>query len=154
MKKLLAVLITAFPCTVLAADNDVIEGAMGFMLGGDGGWDAVSQDYVVDGCQITYVQSYMGMKLKVTYDFDKANYKSATTEYRDNRTWFSVSGDKGIQDLSATENGEDVSAMLPVLGLMPGKTNVITFAIFVTEDRFLNAFMDLQAQCPGKKSKY
>lgn len=143
------------PFSVAAPDNDVVEGALGFMLGGDGGWARVSNDYKVDGCRVTYVQGLYGDVATVEYDFNKANYKSATTQFTDNRTIFSVSGDRGIQVMTAvTTDGKDASATLIALGLTPGASTTISFLMPVTEDRFLNALADLKNQCPGKKSKY
>ena len=62
MKRLLliAVLITSSAAT--AADKEVVLGALGFMMGGDNGWSAVSDNYKADGCKVTYVQSVMGIK--------------------------------------------------------------------------------------------
>ena len=51
-------------------NNQIINEALGFMLGGDYGWDAVATEYAIDGCYITYLQDFMGMSLIAIYDFD------------------------------------------------------------------------------------
>lgn len=156
MKKFLlmvGLVMTSFTAT--AANNEIVTGALGFMIGGDDGWAVVSDDYTVDDCKVSYVQSVMGVNMLVEYDFNKANYASAVTRFENNLTWFSVSGDEGVQVLSAvTDDGKDRSGVLALLGLPPGASRTISFPMQVTQSRFANALADLRNQCPGKKSKY
>ena len=155
--KILIALISILPVASVAADNDIIEGAVGFMIFGDAGWGAVSNDVSIEGCKVTYVQPIplFGVNITAKYDFDKANYKSATTSYQNSQKLFILSGDNGLQDLSIiSEDGKDNSAVLMLLGVTPGKSSTLSFPLIVTMDRFKVAFADLKTQCPGIKSKY
>ena len=155
MKKSFLLLVAMlFPFSVSA--NNEVEGALGFMLGGDGGWSAITQDYKVDGCKGYYVQKVATVKLTVNFDFDKANYNSVKYEYKNNRTFFNLSGDKGLQNISALdENGKDGSAIATLsFGIPTGPTKTMAFPLLVTKDRFRKALADLKRNCPGKKSKY
>ena len=59
-------------------ENRVKE-ALGFMIGGDGGWESFSTFHEVKGCNVTYHQMFMGFKLIVNYNFDKVFWKSASS---------------------------------------------------------------------------
>ena len=44
-----------------------VKEALGFMIGGDGGWESFSTFHEVKGCNVTYHQMFMGFKLIVNY---------------------------------------------------------------------------------------
>ena len=46
-----------------------VNEALGFMIGGDGGWESFSSFHEIQGCKVTYHQTFMGMKLIVDYCF-------------------------------------------------------------------------------------
>ena len=156
MKKFLmtSLVILLFPFSAFA-NKGVVEGAMGFMLGGDKGWQ-VTKAYEIKGCKVTYIQEIKQARLIIItdYDFTKANFKTAKIVNRNNKKWFSVSGDKGLQVLNGVQDGKNGDAGAAALGLPVGRTNKIEFPLMVTQDRFIKAFKDLRGQCPGKKSKY
>ena len=137
-------------------NKSVIDEALGFMIGGDGGWESFTIDYQVDDCVVTYSQNFMGSILSVIYDFNKAKWNSASNEIgEDGREYFTLSGENGVQEvyLYSTE-GEDLSDGLMMFGLIPGPSDLIFFPILVEISRFENAMFDLMDECKGIKSTY
>ena len=49
-------LISLLPAASVAAANNIIVRALGFMISGDNGWGAVFNDVSIQGCKVTYVQ--------------------------------------------------------------------------------------------------
>ena len=137
-------------------NDQVIHDALGFMLGGDNGWDGVATEYQIDGCIITYVQNFMGNNLIAIYDFDKAMWNSAASQIGDDgREYFILNGNEGLQEVYAYgPEGEDVSDGLWAWGIQAGPGSMMTFPILVDISRFENAVYDLMDECPGIKSKY
>ncbi len=138
------------------ANDQVIHDALGFMLGGDSGWDGVATEYQIDGCIITYIQNLMGNNLIAIYDFDKALWNSAASQIgEDGREYFILNGNLGLQEVYLySPDGEDVSDGLWAWGIDSGPTSLMTFPILVDISRFENAMYDLMDECPGVKSKY
>ena len=70
---LLTLLILSFNSAFSRVNENVVHDALGFMLGGDSGWGAVTNEYEINGCIITYVQpvdfNITGIAI---YDFNKA----------------------------------------------------------------------------------
>ena len=137
-------------------NDQVIHDALGFMLGGDYGWDGVAVDYQIDGCLITYVQDLMGNDVIVIYDFEKALWNSASSQIgEDGREYFFLDGKSGLQEVYMYgPDGEDLSDGLWIYGIQAGKGTLMTFPIVVDISRFENAMYDLMDECPGVKSKY
>ena len=79
-------------------ENRVKE-ALGFMIGGDGGWKSFSSFHEVKGCNITYHQIFMGFKLILNHDFDKVFWKSAPSEEIKGKTFFILDGQIGTQSI-------------------------------------------------------
>ena len=133
-----------------------VKEALGFMIGGDGGWEAFSSFHKVQGCKVTYHQIFMGMKLIVDYDFDKVVWKSASTKESEGKTFFMLNGQIGAQTLKALslETNEDLSNSLFIFGLIGGASSQITFPILTEISRFENALIDLSEICQGIKTKY
>ena len=137
-------------------NDQIIHDALGFMLGGDYGWDSVATEYQIEGCLVSYVQDFMGMTLIAIYDFDKAFWNSAASQIGDDgREYFMLDGELGLQEVYAyDENGEDITESLFFLGINGGVGSFMTFPILVDISRFENAMYDLMDECPGVKSKY
>ena len=137
-------------------NEDVVHDALGFMLGGDSGWGAVTNEYEIDGCIITYVQPLMDMTAIAIYDFNKALWNSASSQTgEDGREYFILNGEVGVQELYAYDaDGVDVSDSLWIWGLEAGPSTSMIFPILVDISRFENAMWDLMDECPGIKSKY
>ncbi len=137
-------------------NNQTIHDALGFMLGGDYGWDNVATEYQIEGCLISYVQDFMGMSLIAIYDFDKAFWNSAVSQIGDDgREYFMLDGDLGLQEVYAfDQNGDDVTDGLWMFGIEGGQGSFMSFPILVEISRFENAMYDLMDECPGLKSKY
>ena len=143
--------------SIKANENNIkVKEALGFMIGGDGGWESFSSFHEVKGCKVTYHQRFMGMKLIVDYDFDKVVWKSASTKEREGKTFFTLNGQVGSQTLKALslETNEDLSNGLFILGLKGGTSSQITFPILTEISRFENALIDLSEICQGIKTKY
>ena len=162
MKKLFLSLIT-FICILsltsvsnARTNKAVIDEALGFMIGGDGGWSSFAIDYEIDDCVITYTQNFMGSTLLATYDFNKALWNSAASEIgEDGVEYFVLNGETGVQEVYLySEDGEDISDGLWMFGISPGPSETIIFPILVEISRFENAMFDLMDECEGKKSKY
>ncbi len=136
-------------------ENRVKE-ALGFMIGGDGGWEAFSTFHEVKGCSVTYHQMFMGFKLIVNYNFDKVFWKSASSEEIDGKTFFILDGQIGTQSIKAinVETNEDVTYGLLIFGLVGGETSRIRFPIVTNISRFENAMIDLSEICQGVNTKY
>ena len=136
-------------------ENGVKE-ALGFMIGGDGGWESFSTFHEVKGCNVTYHQMFMGFKLIVNYNFDKVFWKSASSEEIDGKTFFILDGQIGAQSIKAinVETNEDVTYGLLIFGLVGGKTSRIRFPILTDISRFENALIDLSEICQGINTKY
>ena len=134
----------------------VIDEALGFMIGGDGGWKSFAIDYQIENCTVTYSQNFMGSTLIAIYNFDKAYWNSATSEIgEDGIEYFTMNGDMGIQEVYLYSiEGEDISDGLWMFGISPGSSNLIFFPILVDISRFENAMSDLRNECKGIKSKY
>ena len=137
-------------------NKTIVDEALGFMIGGDGGWESFVIDYQIDGCVISYTQNFMGSTLLATYDFNKALWNSASSEIGDDGIeYFVLNGEKGIQEVYLySEDGEDLSDSLLIFGISPGPSNTIIFPILVEIGRFESAMFDLMDECEGKKSKY
>ena len=137
-------------------NEDVVHDALGFMIGGDGGWSSFAIEYEIDDCVITYTQNFMGSTLLATYDFNKALWNSAASEIgEDGVEYFVLNGETGVQEVYLySEDGEDISDGLWMFGISPGPSETIIFPIVVEISRFENAMFDLMDECEGKKSKY
>ena len=133
-----------------------VREALGFMIGGDGGWESFSSFHEIQGCKVTYHQTFMGMKLIVDYDFDKVIWKSASTKESEGKTFFILNGQVGAQTLKALslETNEDLSNGLFIFGLIGGASSQIIFPILTEISRFENALIDLSEICQGIKTKY
>ena len=136
-------------------ENGVKE-ALGFMIGGDGGWESFSTFHEVKGCNVTYHQMFMGFKLIVNYNFDKVFWKSASSEEIEGKTFFILDGQIGAQSIKAinVETNEDVTNGLLIFGLEGGETSRIRFPILTDISRFENALINLSAICQGINTKY
>ena len=137
-------------------NNAVVDEALGFMIGGDGGWNSFAIDYEIEDCVISYTQNFMGSTLLATYDFNKALWNSAASEIGDDGVeYFVLNGETGVQEVYLySEDGEDLSDGLWMFGISPGPSDTIIFPILVEISRFENAMFDLMDECEGKKSKY
>ena len=137
-------------------NENVVHDALGFMIGGDSGWAAVTNEYEIDGCVATYVQALGDMNLIAIYDFNKALWNSASSQIgEDGREYFILNGEIGVQEVYAYDSyGEDATEGLWIFGIEPGPSTTIFFPILVDISRFENAMYDLMDECPGIKSKY
>ena len=137
-------------------NEQVVHDALGFMLGGDSGWGAVTNEYEIDDCVTTYVQPFGDLNLIAIYDFNKALWNSAASQIgEDGREYFILNGEVGVQELYAYDaDGVDATEGLWIFGLEPGPSTTIIFPILVDISRFENAMYDLMDECPGIKSKY
>ena len=137
-------------------NEQVVHDALGFMIGGDSGWGAVTNEYEIDGCVTTYVQPLGDMNLIAIYDFNKALWNSASSQIgEDGREYFILNGEIGVQEVYAYDAyGEDATEGLWIFGIDPGPSTSIIFPISVDISRFENAMWDLMDECPGIKSKY
>ncbi len=142
---------------IYANENEKrVKEALGFMIGGDGGWESFSTFHEINGCNVTYYQMFMGFKLIVNYNFDKVFWKSASSEEIKGRTFFILDGQIGTQEINAVdvETNEDVTSSLLIFGLVGGKTSRIRFPILTDISRFENALIDLSDICQGISTKY
>ncbi len=151
-----AFLFFSFSSAFSRVNEDVVHDALGFMLGGDSGWSSVTDEYEIDGCVTTYIQTLMDTTLIAIYDFDKALWNSAATQIgEDGVEYFILNGEVGVQEVYAYDAyGDDVTDGLWVFGIDPGPSTTIIFPISVDISRFENAMWDLMDECPGIKSKY
>ena len=146
----------SFSSAFSRVNENVVHDALGFMIGGDGGWGAVTNEYEINGCIITYVQPLMDLTAIAIYDFNKALWNSASSQIgEDGREYFILNGEVGVQELYAYDaDGIDVSDSLWIWGLEAGPSTSMIFPILVDISRFENAMWDLMDECPGIKSKY
>ena len=153
---ILALLILSFSSAFSRVNENVVHDALGFMLGGDSGWGAITNEYEIDGCVTTYVQPFGGLNLIAIYDFDKAFWNSASSQIgEDGREYFILNGEVGVQEIYAYDaDGVDSTEGLWLFGIEPGPSTTIFFPILVDISRFENAMYDLMDECPGIKSKY
>ena len=153
---ILTLLILSFSSAFSRVNEDVVHDALGFMIGGDSGWGAVTNEYEIDGCVTTYVQALGDMNLIAIYDFNKALWNSAASQVGDDGVeYFILNGEVGVQEVYAyDDDGLDVSDGLWVFGLEAGPSTTLSFPILVDISRFENAMYDLADECPGIKSKY
>ncbi len=75
-----AFLFFSFSSAFSRVNEDVVHDALGFMLGGDSGWGAITNEYEINDCIITYVQPLMDMNIIAIYDFNKALWNSAASQ--------------------------------------------------------------------------
>ena len=137
------------------ANSKNLDNALGFMLGGDGGWSNVATFREIKKCTLEYHQQFMGIKLIVKYDFDKAIWKSAEAVDNGGQLYFTLNGQHGLQNLKGfDENGNDVTDGLLMFGLTGGDSNQILFPILVDIERFKVALKDVVKKCKGVKSDY
>ena len=159
LKKILA-LIAFFSFTYSNSfsrvNDQVVHDALGFMIGGDSGWGAVTNEYEINDCVTTYVQPLGDLNLIAIYDFNKALWNSAASQIgEDGREYFILNGEVGVQEIYAYDaDGVDATEGLWIFGLEPGPSTTIFFPILVDISRFENAMYDLMDECPGIKSKY
>ncbi len=142
---------------IYANENEKrVKEALGFMIGGDGGWESFSTFHEINGCNVTYYQMFMGFKLIVNYNFDKVFWKSASSEEIKGETFFILDGQIGTQEIKAVdvETNEDVTNGLLIFGLVGGITSRIRFPILTNISRFENALIDLSEICQGVNTKY
>ena len=142
---------------IYANENEKrVKEALGFMIGGDGGWESFSTFHEVEGCNVTYHQLFMGFKLIVNYNFDKVFWKSASSEEIEGKIFFILDGKIGTQSIKAIniETNEDVTNGLLIFGLVGGETSRIRFPILTDISRFENALIDLSEICKGINTKY
>jgi len=153
---ILTLLILSFSSAFSRVNENVVHDALGFMIGGDSGWGAVTNEYEIDGCVATYVQALGDLNLIAIYDFNKALWNSASSQIgEDGREYFILNGEIGVQEVYAYDaNGEDATEGLWIFGIDPGPSTTMFFPILVDISRFENAMWDLMDECPGIKSKY
>ena len=153
---ILTLFILSFSSAFSRVNENVVHDALGFMIGGDSGWGAVTNEYEIDGCVSTYVQTLGDLNLIAIYDFNKALWNSASSQIgEDGREYFLLNGEVGVQELYAYDaDGVDVSDSLWIWGLEAGPSTSMIFPILVDISRFENAMWDLMDECPGIKSKY
>ena len=149
-------LFLSFSSAFSRVNENVVHDALGFMIGGDSGWGAVTNEYEIDGCVATYVQPFGDMNLIAIYDFNKALWNSAASQVGDDGVeYFILNGEVGVQEVYAYDaDGLDVSDGLWVFGLEAGPSTSMIFPILVDISRFENAMWELMDECPGIKSKY
>ena len=137
-------------------NQQVVHDALGFMIGGDSGWGAVTNEYEIDCCVATYVQALGDLNLIAIYDFNKALWNSASSQIgEDGREYFILNGEIGVQEVYAYDSyWEDATEGLWIFGIEPGPSTTIFFPILVDISRFEKAMYDLMDECPGIKSKY
>ena len=157
-KILLLIAFFSFTCSnsFSRVNEQVVHDALGFMIGGDSGWGAVTNEYEIDDCVSTYVQPFGDLNLIAIYDFNKALWNSAASQIgEDGREYFILNGEVGVQEIYAYDaDGVDATEGLWIFGLEPGPSTTIFFPILVDISRFENAMYDLMDECPGIKSKY
>ena len=144
------------------ANADIVKGASGFMIWGDKGWDGAGVKYEIKGCKTTYEQYIDGRMqnrpsytAKITFDWNKVNWKGTGYKNINGRRVFEAPGEAGVQVTHRYDKGEDVTQQLEMYyGYPGGALKKIMFPITVALDRFENAAHDLMKECPGKKSKY
>ena len=118
-------------------------------------YDSSSNIHDINKCVLTYHQPYMGMQLKVKYNFDKAIWNSAEAVDHNGQLFFVLDGQNGLQNVIAVdENGSDVTASLMMFGIAGGDSSQINFPILVDVDRFQVALNDVMKKCKGVKSNY
>ena len=162
MIRLFIVFLTALLSSfAISANEDVVKGAMGFILGGDSGWSGAGvrdeKEYVtIEGCFVGYVVDHNGVPLTHRLELDRVNWKSATLEDRADGTWFTVSGDEDLLDIDIDGVTAAQKSRFAYLYGIPflGAKSELSVKLTVTEGRFENALNDLQSECPGKSSKY
>ena len=150
-------IINLFIKSIYAYENENgVKEALGFMIGGDGGWESFSTFHEVKGCNVTYHQMFMCFKLIVNYNFNKVFWKSASSEEIDGKTFFILDGQIGAQSIKAinVETNEDVTYGLLIFGLVGGETSRIRFPIVSEISRFENALIDLSEICQGVNTNY
>ena len=150
-------IINLFLKPIYANENENgVKEALGFMIGGDGGWESFSTFHEVKGCNVTYHQMFMGFKLIVNYNFDKVFWKSASSEEIDGKIYFILDGQIGTQSIKAinVETNEDVTNGLFIFGLVGGETSRIRFPIVTDISRFENALIYLSEICQGVNTKF
>ena len=149
--------INLFQKPIYANENENrVNEALGFMIGGDGGWKSFSTFHEVKGCNVTYHQMFLGFKLIVNYNFNKVFWKSASSEEIEGKTFFILDGQIGTQSIRAIniETNEDITNGLLIFGLVGGETSRIRFPILTDISRFENALIDLSKICQGINTKY
>ena len=145
-----------FQKPIYANENENrVKDALGFMIGGDGGWESFSTFHEVKGCYVTYHQMFLGFKLIINYNFDKVFWKSASSEEIEGKTFFVLDGQIGTQSIKAinVETNEDVTNSLLVFGLVGGEASRIRFPILTDISRFENTLIDLSEICKGINTK-
>ena len=92
----------------------------------------------------------------VNYDFDKVFWKSASSENVQNKTFFILDGQIGVQSLRAFDlkTNEDLTSGLFIFGLAGGESSRIRFPIITDISRFENAMIDLSEIYGGINTKY
>ena len=154
MKKIFYILSILF-LLIGSANSKNLENALAFMLGGDGGWQNVATYHEIKKCTLLYGQSYMGMKLNVKYDFNKAIWNSVKVIEHNGQIYFRVDGKNGLQNVVAfDENGNDVTDVLFFFGIAGGDSTQIQFPILADIERFKVALKDVKKKCKGIKSNY
>ena len=97
---ILTLLILSFSSAFSRVNENVVHDALGFMIGGDSGWGAVTNEYEIDGCVTTYVQPFGDLNLIAIYDFNKALWNSASSQIgEDGREYFILNGEVGVQEV-------------------------------------------------------
>lgn len=135
-------------------ENDTDDGALrdayGFMLGGDKGWD-VADRFDIKSCIVRYSTDVGPVRVVITHDLNRVQWKSASVKLVDGQLNFYVScqGDC-LEQRGYTDDPKMAQSFL----LDEVTQDFIQFPLLVSRDRFERALTDVTERCPGAKSKY
>ena len=145
----------------------IVGKAFGFMLfGNDGFTNAGVENLNVEGCRVSFESSggfysHAIQRIYVTYDLNKANWKSAVyqMDYANNSIRFEVYGEKGLKAVHYDHtfaSADELRMGVALLGLAVGPQNGFTVQLpkYMTKERYDRALSDLTQQCPGSTSSY
>jgi len=145
----------------------VVGKAFGFMLfGNDGFMKPDIENLAVDGCKVSF-ETYGGLyshaiqRLYVTYDLNKANWRSAVyqPDYVNDVVRFEIYGETGLREIRYDhkfENEDELRMGVAFLGLSVGPQSDIKIQLpnYMTKKRYDRAIRDLVKQCPGSQGGY
>ena len=148
--------------------NALIVGkTFGFMLfGNDGFTKACIENLKVERCQVSFESSgafysHAIQRIYVTYDLNKANWKSAVyqMDHANNSIRFEVYGKKDLKAVHNDhlfDNEDELRMGVAFLGLTVGPQSGFTVQLpkYMTKERYDRALRDVTKQCPGSISSY
>lgn len=137
-------------------NSEKFKKASSFVVSAGESSDIPSENYPIWGnCWVAFdvTLPISSARIRLIYDFNKANWKSAAYSVVDGAVNLTVDGSEGIFTIDQMSAEQEIM-MFPMLSSMAGSNSYFPIRLVVPKERFEKALVDLASECPGENSEY